>query len=143
MRHYARTEIAWKRIYANEATYLSCGDGADATEARADSPGREKLLLFCCCWYCSCRRALDDCVEVEEGREMSCPSGGSGEGALSSAEGAVAKIGRSRACAGDGNRRVGSMGEARYINGANVEAVLAVAGVGQLEEAIPPLEWYS
>lgn len=34
------------------------------------------------------------------------------------------------------------MGDARYIKGANVEAVLAVAGAGQLEEAIPPLEWY-
>lgn len=55
----------------NEPTYLSWGDGADATEARADSPGREKLLLFCCCWYCCCRRALDDCVEVDEGRERS------------------------------------------------------------------------
>lgn len=50
------------------------------------------------------------------------------------------KDGRSRACAGDGRRRVGSMGDARYIRGANVEAVLAVVGAGQLLEAILPLD---
>ena len=52
-------------------------------------------------------------MEVDEGREMSWSSGGNGEGALSSAEGAVVKAGRSRACAGEGSRRVGSMGDAR------------------------------
>ncbi|MCJ1298540.1 hypothetical protein MMC08_001330 [Hypocenomyce scalaris] len=67
---------------------------------------------------------------------MSCSSGGNGEGALSSAEGAVVKAGRSRACDGDGSRRVGSMGDARYIKGAKVDAVLAVARSEQLLEAI-------
>lgn len=106
--------LRWRARGSTEATYLSCGEGADATEARADRPGREKLLLFCCWWYCCCRRALDDCVEVDEGREMSWSSGGNGDGARSSAEGAVVKAGRSRACAGDGSRRVGStMGDAR------------------------------
>ena len=31
-------------------------------------------------------RALEDWVEVDEGRDMSCPMGGSGEGARSSSE---------------------------------------------------------
>lgn len=92
------------------ATYLNCGDGADAMEARADSPGSEICgLLMLWCW----RKAEDDWVEVEDGLEMSFPTGGSGDGALSSAEGAVVKAGRCWTRCEDGGRKAGSMGEAR------------------------------
>lgn len=82
------------------------------------SAGSEALdPVLCCCWY----------VEVVETWETSGPGGGKGEGALSSvATGAV--LGDEKAWIGyvEGGRRVGSMGEARYIKGAEAEAVVAV-----------------
>ncbi|KAI9880117.1 MAG: hypothetical protein M1830_005362 [Pleopsidium flavum] len=89
-----------RKTAQGRATYLNCGEGADAIEARAESPGSE-------------RNAEEDWVEVDDGLEMSLPSGGSGDGALSSADGAVVKAGRSRTCCDDGGRNVGSMGDAR------------------------------
>jgi len=81
-------------------------------EARADRPGSEICgLLILCCW----RNADDDWVEVDDGLEMSFPTGGrgSGDGALSSAEAAAVKTGRCWTRCEDGGRKAGSMGEAR------------------------------
>ena len=52
-------------------------------------------------------------MEVDEGLEMSFPTGGSGDGALSSAEGAVVKGDRCWIRCEDGGRKAGSMGDAR------------------------------
>jgi len=66
-------------------------------------------------------------VAVLEGLGISGPGGGKGEGTLSSvAEGAVLEEGKARTGWVDGGRRVGLMGDARYIKGAKAEAVFAV-----------------
>ena len=64
------------------------GDGAAATDASADNPGRETLVLLPDCPFGRCN-TLEVWVEAEEGREISCPSGGRGDGALLSIEGPV------------------------------------------------------
>ena len=66
-------------------------------------------------------------MEAVEAREASGSNGAKGEGALSSAAtGAVFGDETARTGCVDGGRRVGSMGEARYIKGAEAEAMSAV-----------------
>lgn len=81
----------------------------------AGSGALDKVL--CCCWY----------VEAVGAREVSGPGGSKGEGALSSAAtGALLGGEKVRTGCVDGGRRVGSMGEARYIKGAEAEAMFVV-----------------
>lgn len=82
------------------------------------SAGSEALKpVLCCCRY----------VGAFEAREASGSDGAKGEDALSSAvTGAVWGDETGRTGCVDGGRRVGSMGEARYIKGAEAEAMSAI-----------------
>ena len=117
----------WSDDDPKGATHLSWVDGADATDARADKPGRETFKLFGVWWYCGCLKALEDCVEVEDGREISCPRGGSVEEAISCETGVIEKDGRLCIGCGEGSRRVGSTGMDPWTMGGSIRAVVAVA----------------
>jgi hypothetical protein len=105
-------------------TDLSGGEGAEAAEARADSPGSDRLMLLC--GYCG-RNAVEDWVDVDDGLEMSCPSGGRLGSPTSSAAGAMLKAGRVRSiCPGERRRSWRSPGKPPWRMGGSVNAVAAV-----------------
>ena len=76
---------------------------------------------------------------MDDGLEISCPNGGNGELALSSAEGDMVKDGRFRTVGAGGSRSVWSMGDARKTIGGSIEAVVAVElgeGYSELHEVL-------
>ena len=92
------------RSRAQWLTNLSCEAGAAATEANVESAGRVLFELSSCGWYGALAGVL----------EASGLGLAEGEGTrLSVAAGAIVKGGKRRVECVEGDRSVGSMGDAR------------------------------
>lgn len=95
-------------VYTHLLLLLLVAGGVDANEAKADRAGSCSEGALLCRWSVNW---TDPCVDVEEGRDISCPRDGR-EGRSSSE--AVLKEGRSRTCSADrgrmGSRRADGRG---------------------------------
>ena len=99
------------------------GDGAAATDASVDSPGSETPCVMCGGPFGACSR-FDACVDADDGLDISCPSGGRGEGARVSMVGPILRGGRLLIMVSGLARR--STGADPWRMGGSVKAVVAV-----------------